>query len=530
MPEFCTHCGSPLAPNDRFCTSCGFPVADSATEAKLDQDHIHPSLAPREGASVPGVLVPPATDAPSRTASHHSIKIKKKMAIPIFILCVLLIGLYCAGRLLTTPQHTVQAFKDAVRSENIGKLKTLIHPTQSDRVNTAQVRAMLNLFKSNPTLYASITRTMEDDAAKPDRMPADGDQIYSLQKEGTLFFIFDNYKIDAIVLHPKVETNLKGIKIGVRGSGASQTAGKASGSAPQTLTLSGVIPGKYTFYGHSKVMNMTRSQTITSADDRVIFSGVYLSIDSNIPGAHLFVNNEDTGKTISQMSEYGPLLKTATPTFYAVYTVGGTSIRSEATIKIVSPDSNINDDNAMTMSDAQSNGIDLSFSEAEADDFYALDEQNDNSSANKKQLNDYFQSYFDALSSAVNDGDTDDYSNYFISGSDLYNSSLQAAQKFNSDGVTEDNQSYTVDAVKYTGKDTFSVDMTEQWQESVPNASSSSISSSDDGSDSQDDGDNGDDGGTTEKTYTLKTNYQLQETAPGKLMIIGEKTGSKSYQ
>lgn len=502
MSQFCTNCGHPIKEGARFCTHCGFPQNENVDEqatalAEQPEEKPLPIAAPNEAI---------------RANQAHRSRRNKWIYIPILVVVILAIALYYTGKSLSDPERTIQTFKNAVRQQKVHQLTTLIHTNEDIKVTNTQVRAMLSLFKNHPQVYSQILDSMEQTAKNSNaKSVGRAHSLYYLGISGKKYFIFNNYQITANVFHPKVETNLKDMKVGITGVGQTKTASRATGNSPQTIMLNGVVPGYYSFFGQAKNMSLSKHRAILTSNDKITFTGIYIPVNSNIPEAELYVNGKDTGKTFSQLSEYGPFKKGDTPTFSAVYTVNGKSIKTD-TLSTAKESSNSED---TTLDQAESNGVELDFDQAtDADDFFVLDEKNPDSSDNEDTLKSYLSSYFDALSSAVSDEDTDDFASYFQTGSDLYNSNMKAVKKFYKDSVTEENQSFDINAITYSGDDTFTINVNESWSETVPS----------------DDSDDSDDYEGAEKDFNLKNTYQIKEVAPGELKIVGEKLISKSYQ
>lgn len=450
----------------------------------------HPEKIAR--AHVPAGMAPGET----RTASGTQSKSHKKLwLIPILIIVVLGTAAYFTGKYLTDPSRTVDAFEQAVRDQNVSELKSLIQPNEHTSVTDAQIRAMLSLFKNQPDTYHSIVTALDASAASPSRTT--NDTPYYLQRSGKKFLIFDNYRIGTDTVQAKVTTNLQGMQVGIQGIGQSKVASEADSNTPQTLTVGPVIPGEYTIYGKSKTLNTTKVVSLTSSGKSVDFSGIYVRVSSNISDAELFVNDQDTGKTIAEAGEYGPFKKNDTPVFYAKYTVNGKSIQTSPVS--ITPDGSNYDDSSMTLDDAQNSGIELDFSEVDSGDFYVLNSNDEQ--GNIDTLNSYFSGFYDALSNAVSSGETSDFANYFESGTSYAAAQLKNAQSFNKQGISESNSDYTINSVQSLGNGVFSAQVDESWDEEITDPNT---------------------GDYTTKSFSYTNTYKLQETAPGTLKIIGQ--------
>lgn len=504
---FCKNCGAKNRDDAKFCAACGSPLsslpeaaAASPEGEKAAEDRVEPSeeviLADVQD-QLPAEQISRAETRPSKTSWLH----RKWLTIPLAVLVIVIVGLYFAGRYVTDPVHTVDAFEQAVHDHNVGHLKGMIHTYEDTEVTDNQVKAMLQWFKEDPDAYSDIVKSLEK-SAQSEKHARVGDTLYYLQKSGKKYFIYDNYQITTETIHPKVTTNLKNMVVGITGVGKSKSATKATSNSPQTLVLDGVIPGIYTFYGHSDKMDTSQKKSLNEANVQVDFSGIYISLSSNVDGAELYVNDQDTGKTIAQAGEWGPFKKDDTPTFYAKYTVNGRSIQSEK----VSVSSE-GDYDSPTLEDAESNGIELNFEDIDTGDFYSLDSED--SQENMDTLHTYFDGFYSALSSAVSYDEPDDFASYFETGSDYANSQLKMAKKFYDDGVEESINSYDINSVKKTGNGLFSVETYETWDQSVTDDETGEV---------------------TDKGFSYKNTYQLKETAPGELKIVGQKITDRKEQ
>ncbi|WP_010631570.1 TcaA 3rd/4th domain-containing protein [Sporolactobacillus vineae] len=460
---------------------------------------------------IPSEYVSPAAPAPAEDgteAANRSTAMsgkqpfyrKKRYMIPLVIVLVLLVAAYFSGKYMTSPVRTVDAFEQAVRDQNTGVLKSLILPSEHTHVNDAQIKAMLALFKSHPGIYSQVVSDLAASAHHPDRT-ALSHALYYLQKDGKKYLVFDNYKIGTTPIQAKILTNLKGMSVGIKGVGRAQTAAQADDQSPQSLTVGPVIPGEYGFYGDSDKLSTAKTADLTRSGKTIDFSGVYLTIQSNLNGAELYVDNKDTGETVSAAKTYGPFKKSETPVFYAKYTVGGKSIKTNSVTIVRDSAMDSGDGNRITLSEAESSGIDLEFDNVDpSSDFYALDGNDEQS--NSQNLNGYFQGFYDALSSAVSDDMPDDFKTYFVNGSSYQKAQLQSAKKFYDQGITESIQDFTVDHVKKIGDGLYAATTDESWSESITDP---------------------DTGDSKDKDFSYTNTYQLQETAPGELKIVGQK-------
>ncbi|WP_157800184.1 zinc ribbon domain-containing protein [Sporolactobacillus pectinivorans] len=421
---------------------------------------------------------------------------KKLWLIPLLIVVILGAVAYFTGKYLTDPSRTVAAFEQAVRDQNVHELKKLILPNEHADVNDNQIQAMLRLFDSQPDTYRAIVASLNQSAKSPDIIQPDN-MLYYLQKSGKKYLIFDNYRIGTNSIQAKITTNLQGMQVGILGVGHSKIADQADSNTPQTLDVGPVIPGEYTFYGKSKVLNTSKMVSLTSAGKNVDFSGVYIQVRSNISDAELYVNGKDTGETIAEAGAYGPFKKNDTPVFYAKYTVNGQSIQTDP-VSVSSGNSSFG--TGFSLDQAQTDGIDLNFNQVDSGNFYVLDSQNEQ--ANISTLNNYFPGFYDALSTAVSLDDATNFANYFESGTDYAKAQIQSADNFYKQGVSESNTSFNINSVISLGGGVFSVTVDESWDETITDPNS---------------------GSQTSKSFSYTDTYQLKETAPGILKIVGQK-------
>ncbi|GEB76318.1 hypothetical protein SIN01_06630 [Sporolactobacillus inulinus] len=498
MTRHCTECGQALQDNMKFCTQCGHPV-----ESAQDQ------TAATSTATLSQV---PTEKRYTMTSDKKSITIKKSVLIPVIIAILLIIGFYYTGKVFTDPQRTVDSFRNAVRDHKTHQLAQMIHTNENTKVGDAQAKAMLQLFDKNPSIYSQSLSAMESSAKQSGKQPSGSHALYQLKKSGKKFLIFDHYQITTNTVHPKVVTNLKGMKVGIKNIGKMKTAAKANNDNSETISLSGVIPGYYTVIGQSKAMNTSQSTALLSNDDETIdFSGSFIPVSTNLPGAKLFIDGKDATKPLlGDVVNVGPYKEGDTPSFYATYTVNGKSIKSN-TISISDDESSDDysdeyDDETTTIGDAESDGINLIFEEAAEDGFYSLNRDDLNGEQNGNTLHAYFQDYYDSLTSAVNEQDNDYLTDYYETGTPFSQSTFKDLKGIEDKEISESLHSFEVTKISNDNSETFTIDVTEDWNEYY-----------------YDDDDN-----EVDKDFTLKTTYQLKPTAPGQLKIVGYKVNSKS--
>ncbi|WP_139691650.1 zinc ribbon domain-containing protein [Sporolactobacillus terrae] len=500
MAKHCTQCGQLLPDGVKFCTHCGHSV-----ESAQDQTAATRAVAP----TLPQV----SPEKRHKTQSDKkSITIKKSVLIPVIIAIILIIGFYYTGKVFTDPQRTVDSFRNAVRDHKTHQLAQMIHTNENTKVTDAQAKAMLQLFDKNPSIYSQSLSAMESSAKHSGKQPSGSHALYQLKKSGKKYLIYDNYQITTNNVHPKVVTNLKGMKVGIKNIGKMKIATKANSDDSETITLSGVIPGYYTIIGQSESMNTSQSAAMLSNEDNAIdFSGTFVAISTNLPGAKLFIDDKDASKILSDKAvNVGPYKEGDTPSFYATYTVNGKSIKSN-TISISDDESSDDyseeyEDETTTIDDAESDGINLIFEAAAEEGFYSLNRDDLNGEQNENTLDAYFQDYYDALSSAVNEQDNDYLTDYYETGTSFSQSTFKDLTAIEDKEISESLRSFDVTKISAADSETFTIDVTEDWNEYY-----------------YDDDDN-----AVDKDFTLKTTYQLKPTAPGQLKIVGYKTNGKS--
>lgn len=237
----------------------------------------------------------------------------------IVILVISLV--YIIGAFLTDPENLVADFEKAVRSGDTEALADLVSSSDDKlTVDKKHLQQFIEYAKENneslndllSAMRAQIAHYQEEYWKIPSDAPEDylayGD-FYIDKTEIPLFY--DIYSIKVRPYYIKIETNEPDAIIKVDGKKVFHTS-----SNNLVYTYGPVMPGKYEVSAEKKFeyAHLQNKDEITAFndDDQTIESdlelqGETITLESKFDGTQVMVNGKPIGKTVQEVSQFGPV-------------------------------------------------------------------------------------------------------------------------------------------------------------------------------------------------------------------------------
>lgn len=387
--KFCKNCGTERKAGQNFCNSCGQPF---------------------EAAQTGKTVQAPSSNANHQTAEAKREPMSKKNKIIILSAALAVVILFGAHKFIAslyTPEKTIEAFEQAVKSKDVKEAKKVISFEQFDGdFKEKDIKSYLAYLKdyqseiSSSFSYEGVTAgaTVTDNSSN---------EIVRLVKGDKKFGLYQQYKIEAIPFELTVSANLDGAEVEYRDS---------KQKVDEDLTIKDVLPGDTELAGSYKgdyaSLSHTEKLDFDDAYANVLdiyldFEGEYVDIYSNIDDSILFVNGKSTGKKVADVYDFGPIPTDGSISLHAEYETKD-GVMKTAAQKVIN-----------------TNYIDLEFTE-------------DTPEETEEALNSFMEDYYYASVSAMNAGEFSFVSPYLDPNGKAYTESKDYVKYIYEKGITEE--------------------------------------------------------------------------------------------
>ncbi|EIT84272.1 hypothetical protein A374_15838 [Fictibacillus macauensis ZFHKF-1] len=256
---------------------------------------------------------------------------KKTALISIITIALLLIGgvtFYFIMNAKTGPEATIQAFKQAILNEDTEKVKTFLEQGQSNVTIDAQtVQSFISYAKKDRNLLATMDSLEKQAQAHGDMeviapVTSTNDQKWlQLKRNGTEWLFFDRYIVAIQPIAVKVASSFKNTEIYVdrqKKGNLEENDGTINAGyvLPGEHKVKAIYKGTYTTLKDEATLEMNDVKDNKASIDLPL-KGEYINLTSNYSDAHLFINGKDTGKTIAQVQQIGPIATDGSITLHA---------------------------------------------------------------------------------------------------------------------------------------------------------------------------------------------------------------------
>ncbi|WP_226655203.1 zinc ribbon domain-containing protein [Guptibacillus hwajinpoensis] len=225
---------------------------------------------------------------------------------------VVLIGSFLTLKWISSPERTVEHFREALLEEDyeaIGEIIPHINPFLS---HEAELASFVSLLKDHPEQRALLLQDLERQARtfEGHTFTKPNEDLFlqmDVRKDGKVFYLFDHYVISPGPIYVEVGTQFAKTTLYINQE-KSETIGENG------KKIGPFLPGiyhfetrldheGYTMRGEVEVELATSEETL-QVDLPV--NGAFLMADSNYEDARLFINGKDTGVTIGDAEKMGP--------------------------------------------------------------------------------------------------------------------------------------------------------------------------------------------------------------------------------
>ncbi|MED0994383.1 YARHG domain-containing protein [Bacillus mobilis] len=251
--------------------------------------------------------------------------IKKQMSggtkVGITLLALLVIpiaGLYVYGSSYYTQAAQVDRMITIVQERDGEKLSEIVTADDPSVIVTREsLMPLFSYIKENP----SYVNELKDYLRKGEKR---GDGIeradFSLTKDGKYFFLFDRYKLKAKTYYTTLLSNEKGTSLKMNGKEIDKTDDKKFDKQygpflPGTQVFQAEYKNDYVKLSREeKVVLMKQGQNNVTID--LTLQGQYITVQTNAPGATLYVNQKPVTALAGEEITWGPVATDGSATIY----------------------------------------------------------------------------------------------------------------------------------------------------------------------------------------------------------------------
>ncbi|MGZ7148754.1 TcaA 3rd/4th domain-containing protein [Bacillus sp. BC08] len=277
----CTKCGTHFEEGVQFCQNCGKKMESRVVKKKMSSG--------------------------------------TKVGITLLVLLfIAIVGLYVYGSSYYTRAEQVDRMITIVQERDGEKLAEII--TADDPAIIVTGESLMPLFsyiKENPSYVNELKEYLRQDEKRGDGTErAD----FSLTKDGKYFFLFDRYKLKAKTYYTTLLSSEKGTSLKMNGKEIDKTDDKKFEKQygpflPGTQVFQSEYKNDYVKLSREeKVVLMKQGQNNVTID--LTLQGQYITVQTNAPGATLYVNQKPVTALAGEEITWGPVATDGSTTIY----------------------------------------------------------------------------------------------------------------------------------------------------------------------------------------------------------------------
>lgn len=227
------------------------------------------------------------------------------------------------------PERLVLRLEKAVKEQDAKQLVSLLEKDNPNikwtEKNAKRFLQYINEEADVNDIFVELSKQAHNADAYQDFQPVtdrNGNKLFVLVKGEKKFGIYQQYDIEVFPFRLIVSSNLDNVNVKM-----DQTKKKLL-NADEEYKLGLFLPGTYKMTATYQSDYTTMSEDFTvdfskAVENELSYSiemkASFVSITSNVEKAELFVNGKGTGKTIEEMSSFGPIAKNQSITVHAEY-------------------------------------------------------------------------------------------------------------------------------------------------------------------------------------------------------------------
>ncbi|MGG0300616.1 YARHG domain-containing protein [Bacillus albus] len=251
--------------------------------------------------------------------------IKKKMSggtkvgiTLLTLLAVVIVGLYLYGSSYYKQSAQVDRMITIIQERDGEKLAEIITADDPLVIITGEsVNPLFSYIKENPSYVNELKEQLRIGEKQGDGMER---VDFSLTKDGKYFFLFDRYKLKVKTYYTTLLSNEKGTSLKMNGKEIDKSDDKKF-----EKQYGPFLPGAQVFQAEykndyvklsreEKVVLMKQDQNNVTID--LTLQGQYITVQTNAPGATLYVNQKPVTALAGEEITWGPVATDGSATIY----------------------------------------------------------------------------------------------------------------------------------------------------------------------------------------------------------------------
>ncbi|WP_270606429.1 TcaA 3rd/4th domain-containing protein [Bacillus mobilis] len=251
--------------------------------------------------------------------------IKKKMSSGtkvgitlLALLVVAIVGLYVYGSSYYTKSAQVDRMITIVQERDGEKLAEIVTADDPSVIVTREsLMPLFSYIKENPSYVNELKNYLRQGEKRGDGIErAD----FSLTKDGKYFFLFDRYKLKVKTYYTTLLSNEKGTSLKMNGKEIDKTDDKKFEKQygpflPGTQVFQAEYKNDYVKLSREeRVVLMKQGQNNVTID--LTLQGQYITVQTNAPGATLYVNQKPVTVLAGEEITWGPVATDGSTTIY----------------------------------------------------------------------------------------------------------------------------------------------------------------------------------------------------------------------
>ncbi len=279
--NICTNCGTHFEDGVQFCQNCGMKRGNLVVKKNMSS-----------GAKV-GITL-------------------------LVLLIIAIVGLYLYGSSYYKQTAQVDRMITIVQERDGDKLAEIVTADDPSVIVTREsLMPLFSYIKENPSYVNELKEYLRQGEKRGDGIErAD----FSLTKDGKYFFLFDRYKLKAKTYYTTLLSNEKGTSLKMNGKEIDKTDDKKF-----EKQYGPFLPGAQVFQSEykndyvklsreEKVVLMKQDQNNVTID--LTLQGQYITVQTNAPGATLYVNQKPVIALAGEEITWGPVATDGSTTIY----------------------------------------------------------------------------------------------------------------------------------------------------------------------------------------------------------------------
>ncbi|MGX7420097.1 zinc ribbon domain-containing protein [Carnobacterium gallinarum] len=304
----CLYCGHQENQEESlFCENCGSSFV--STEQNDEFSALHVEMTGNRPEIEFNQSTEKIVDTKESKVRKPLTKKQKTVFILIGVVLLISVGIFSFGKTYYTKEKQVQRFVTALETKNTNQVtKMLVSDDRELKLDKKNVGSYIKFISKNKGYLASLESSLKNSNGLFDYQLSD----IALEKKGKHLLFFDKYNFKIQPVYVELSTNRKDATIYVNQEKVAKSDKKS-----YSTKVGPYLPGDFIFKSEAKLKNEklhneskeTISYTLGSVTSNVDLelTSVKFTVESNVDGAEVFVNDKKVASIKDGETEVGPI-------------------------------------------------------------------------------------------------------------------------------------------------------------------------------------------------------------------------------